>query len=142
MNARLKCVSVLVAAMLVAGCSVGIKDDGQGALKTSFKAPVNYQEAYRRADTYARHCRTSNSMWKGSFNVDGDVFTDTKKGVVRINMPNAGRDLERIEIEDSMGQSNVSVTAWGVGLWDDREIAAAKASIMTGVPVCRKDMPS
>lgn len=130
-----------VAVLWLAGCSVGIREDGSNAIRRSFAAPVTYQEAYRRADAYARHCRTSNSLWKGSFNVDGDLFTDTQKGVVRINMPNGGRDLERIDIAAAGGASSeVGITAWGVGVWDEREVAAAKASILTGTPTCRKDV--
>lgn len=143
MNRATTFASMVIALAVISGCSAGIKDGGQGAVRISFSTSITYQEAYRRADAYARHCHTSNSLWKGSFNVGGDLYSDTGKGIVRINMPQAGRDLERIEISSTgPSSSDVAITAWGVGIWDEREMAAAEASILTGKPVCRKDIPS
>jgi len=122
---------------LLAGCSVGIKDGDVGSLKAQFSAPVTYQEAYRRAGAYARHCRTSTNILRESFDVGGDLFTDTEKGVVRISAPGTGKDLERIDIAKDGDGASVTVTAWGTGIWDEREMEAAKQSIVTGTPTCR-----
>lgn len=128
-----------LALVLLGGCSIGIREDNSNSISETFTTPVTYQEAYRRAESFARHCHTSNHyMWQGSFNVAGDLFVDNTTGVVRVNLPNAGRDEERIEIT-SAGDSaaTVLVRAWGIGIWDQRELAAAKQSIETGKLVCR-----
>jgi hypothetical protein len=139
----MKMIRLIVGLMVLglAGCAMGVKDDGSNARQESLHMSVSFQDSYRRADAYARHCHTSNSLWKGSFNVDGDLFTDIKQGVVRVNMPNNGRDLERFEIAATgLDESEVKITMWDVGAWDDREMTAAKRSITTGIPVCRKDI--
>jgi hypothetical protein len=122
----------------ITGCSVGIKPDSGKYPHIEFTVNVGYQEAYRRADTFARHCHTSTSVFKGSFNVGGNLFTDNKSGVVRVNLPRAGRDLELIDIQSSgNGSSTVKVTVWGVGIWDEQEMQAAKHSILSDIPTCK-----
>jgi len=39
---------------------------------------------------------------------------------------------------DGPAKSNVTVTVLGQGRWDAAEIAAARASIQSATPVCRK----
>lgn len=135
------CTFVAASLLAIAGCAMGIKENGQGAVRDSFHAPITYQEAYRRADAYARHCRTSTNWFKGSFQVDGNLYADNQTGVIHITAHGPGKDLERIEIAAAKnGGSDVTVTAWGIGIWDAREIAAARQSIETGTPVCRGDL--
>lgn len=134
----MKRVLCIIALIWLSGCSLGIRDDGSNAIHASSHALITYQEAYRRADAYARHCRTSTNWFKGSFDVNGNLYSDNRTGVVHISMPANGKDLERIEIAASKhGGSDVTVTAWGVGVWDAREVAAARTSIETGTPICR-----
>jgi len=123
--------------LALSACVAGIKENGQGAARDSFHAPTTYQEAYRRADAFARHCH-ANTDW---FKVAGNLYTDNQTGVVHITAPSATGDLERIDIATAKdGGSDVTVTAWSKGIWDAREIAAARQSIETGTPVCRSEM--
>jgi hypothetical protein len=129
---------IVLALCFTVGCSVGIKPDSGEYPHVQFTANVGYQEAYRRADTFARHCHTSTNLFKGSFNVDGNLFTDNKSGVVRVNLPRAGRDLELINIQSNgASSSTVKVTVWGVGIWDEQELQAAKQAILSGTPTCK-----
>lgn len=124
--------------LVLAGCSIGIKDDGANAIRTNFKVDATYQETFRRADAFAHRCHTSTNPLLASFNVAGNLYADNKSGVVRINLPTSGKDLERIELAESKnGGTDVSLTAWGVGMWDQRELAAARQSIESGTPSCR-----
>ena len=102
---------------------------------------MGYQEAYRRADNFARQCHTTtNYFLKTSFNVSGDLFTDNRSGVVRINLPNSGGDLEVIKIRSINDKlSEILITVWDVGIWDKKEMLAAKESILSGTPTCRMD---
>lgn len=131
--------SVLIAVMaLLSGCVVGIKEDGSNALHDSFHVDATYQEAFRRADAFARHCHTSTNPLASSFNVSGNLYTDQQAGEVRINVPSAGRDLEIIKVSAAQGGgSHVSVDTWDRHMWDEREMAAARKSIESGTPSCR-----
>lgn len=120
----------------LSGCSVGIKPD-HSSPSMRFVAPVNYQEAFRRADNYARTCHTSRSFMRGSFDVTGNLYTDNQTGVVHITAGRIGTDLERIDIAaEGQQQAKVTVTVWGTGIWDDSEIEAVKYSVQTGTPIC------
>jgi hypothetical protein len=123
---------------LVAGCSIGINTDSTDYPYIKFAVPTGYQEAYRRAEIFARQCHTSTNPFKGSFNVSGNLFTDNHSGVVRINLPSAGRDLEIIKIRSiNDNLSEITIIVWGVGIWDEKEMLAAKQSILTGTPTCK-----
>jgi len=125
--------------LLVAGCAMGIREDGRGAAHDAFHAPLTYQQAYRRADAYARHCHANTSWFSGSFNVNGNLYTDNHTGVVHVTAAAAGGDLERIEVAEARdGGSDITVTVWNAGIWDARELAAARASIETGTLTCRQ----
>ena len=137
------CITSALAAIifLVAGCSIGIKPDSLDSPHIKFEVPMGYQESYRRAETFARQCHTStNYLLKTSFNVSGTLFTDNRSGVVHINLPRAGGDLEVIKIRSINDKlSEILITVWGVGIWDKKELLAAKESILSGTPTCRPD---
>lgn len=128
----------VVVAVALNGCALGIKEDGSNALHDSFHVDATYQEAFRRADAFARHCHTSTNLLASSFNVSGNLYTDKQFGEVRINVPSAGRDLEIIKVSAAQGGgSNVSVATWDRNVWDAREMAAVRKSIESGTPSCR-----
>jgi hypothetical protein len=134
----MKRVGIALALITLSGCTLGIKEDGSNALHDSFHVAATYQETFRRADAFARHCHTSTNMLASSFNVSGNLYTDKQAGEVRINVPSAGRDLEIIKISAAQdGGSNVSVDTWDRNMWDEREMAAARRSIESGTPSCR-----
>ncbi|MEC6413631.1 BPTD_2524 family lipoprotein [Achromobacter xylosoxidans] len=116
----------------LAGCAFGISHDGTDPSAT-FEVASSYQEVYRRADAYPRHCLQLPDQI-----VMGNLYHDTKSGVVRVNSPASAKPLEEIEIKDSgADRTQVTVTVWGVGIWDEGELAAAKESITSGKPICR-----
>lgn len=114
------------------GCAFGISHDGTDPTQT-FEVAGTYQEAYRRADAYPRHCLQLTDQI-----VTGNLYHDTKTGVVRVNSPASGKPLEVIDIKElTEGRSQVTITVWGVGVWDEGELQAARASIETGQNTCR-----
>jgi hypothetical protein len=134
----MKRIGIALALLALSGCTLGIKEDGSNALHDSFHVDATYQETFRRADAFARHCHTSTNMLAASFNVSGNLYTDKQAGEVRVNLPSAGRDLEIIRVAASAdGGASVSVDVWNRNRWDERELAAARRSIESGTPTCR-----
>lgn len=114
------------------GCAFGISNDGTDPTQT-FEVPMPYQETYRRADGYPRHCLQLPDQI-----VTGNLYHDTKSGVVRVNSPASGKPLEVFDIKElADGRSEVTITVWGVGIWDEGELQAARTSIETGKNTCR-----
>lgn len=128
----------MCALLAIPGCTLGIKDDASNAIHDSFHVGISYQEAYRRADAFAHQCHTSANALRGSFNVSGNLYTDSRAGEVRINLPSYGKDLETIRVVAAAnGGADVTVSAWGRGMWDAGELAAVRSSIESGQPTCR-----
>ena len=137
---RLSSFAALATAIsLLSACSVGIKPGDAGAIKETFHVDTPYQETYRRADTFARICHSSNnSVWKPSFNVTGNLYTDQQKGVLHVSPEALATDVERIDIISApSGGTDVVVTVWGMHQWDQGEVEAAHRSIGSGKPICR-----
>lgn len=102
-----------------------------------FSVPISYQEAYRRADAFARQCHSTsgNGMWNGD--VSGSVFTDNRTAVVHVSsqvVSNA--DFERFEIKGTSAGSDVTILTATNGGWDQHELDVARQSIETGRTVC------
>src|SRR5690606_342561 len=125
---------LIAAGALLTGCATGIvKGSGDYPTET-FVAPVSYQAVHRNAENQARHCRQLTDMI-----VTGSVYTDNQTSVVRLSGPGSGLPVAEIEAEAiGANQSRVTVTVWGWGIWDDRQIAAIRKSIESGEPVCRE----
>lgn len=131
-------VAGICALVALSACTLGIKDDASNAIHDSFHVGISYQEAYRRADAFARQCHTSTNALRGSFNVSGNLYTDSQAGEVRINLPSYGKDLETIRVVAAAnGGADVAVSVWGHGMWDVGELAAVRSSIESGQPTCR-----
>lgn len=114
------------------GCAFGISNDGTDPTQT-FEVSSPYQETYRRADAYPRHCLQLPDQI-----VTGNLYHDTKSGVVRVNSPASGKPLEVFDIKElADGRSEVTITVWGVGIWDEGELQAARTSMETGKNTCR-----
>ena len=128
-----KMLGLMVAVGMLAGCA-GMKPD-QTYPHESFTAPMAYQEAYRRGEAHLRQCAPPVSLA-----YSGNIYTDNRTAVLRAmqpNMPNG--DFIRIEIKAlDAGQSHVTVSVIGRGIFDNGELAAARESIISGKVVCRK----
>lgn len=109
-----------------------MKNDSTDYPSQTFVAQINYQEAHRRADARARHCLQG-------FPVTGTVYTDNETSVMRKFGVDMAYPLEEVRARAvSATESEVTITVWGVGVWDTHEIAAMRQSIETGTPVCRQ----
>lgn len=125
----MKSICIVAMVLFLGGCALGIKDDDTRTVHAKFDVPVTYQEAYRRADAYARQCHPGD--------VTGNVYPDNQTAIARIVAVN-GKDLERVHLAARADSgTDVSIDAWGVGVWDQRELAAAQKAIETGHPACR-----
>lgn len=127
----LKAIAMAAAVALLTGCAAGIRP-GVDFPSQTFEVSLPYQEAHRRADAAARQC------FPGML-VTGVVYTDKPAGNVRQFGADATTMVEDIEIE-GMGAdtSKVTITVWGVGVWDEHQMDAMRQSIETGSPVCRQ----
>lgn len=116
---------------------VRLSDDPY-AISSDFSVALPYQEAYRRADAYARACRTSKTFARRSWSVRSNLFDDDKNGFVHISTYPLGPDLERIDISaNGASAAFIKVTARNSSTWDQLELDSARQSIETGIPACR-----
>lgn len=124
---------VAMSMVLLGGCAVGIHPEGDYP-SDEFTVNRGYQEVHRIADSQPRACRQLPDAV-----VTGTVYSDNRTAFVRINSPAAGMPLEEVRIS-AIGseESRVSIKVWGYGIWDEFEIAAMKASIFEGKPICRE----
>jgi len=72
--------------------------------------------------------------------VNGSVYTDNQTAVVRFSSSGATAPLERVDIKSTgVNQSQITVTVWGVGIWDKYELSAMRKTLETGKIACRGD---
>jgi len=127
----------------LSGCaSVGI-EPGHQYPSENFTVPLSYQEVYKRADTAMRQCEVTGLIVKSlPVSVSGDLYTDKKTGILRVNTPRWGNDLERVEISAIDAEnSSVKITVFGKYQWDKEGAEALRKSIETGNTVCRAPPP-
>jgi len=127
----------------LAGCATShnfIQPDSHR--QVAFSTPISYQEAYRRADAFARQCHSTSGhrMWNG--NVSGSIFTDDQSAVVHVSSQAiSNADFERFEINGTPNGSDVQILTATNGGWDQHELQVARMSIETGRVTCYGDMP-
>lgn len=128
--------AALVASVLtLSGCITGVT---KSSPSRSIDASITYQEAYRRADAFARTCHSdAGGPLIGSFMVSGNLYSDNQTGVVRVRHPSASGDLMRVEIESATNGSSSLAWVAGIGMWDQRQLDAITKAIQTGEIVCR-----
>lgn len=120
----------ILGVMVLAGCATGIQPGGEYPSQT-FMVPIGYEEAYRRADAQARTCMPD-------VLTTGNLYADNKTGVVRLSSGgfSSGEQMNT-KVEQMDAGTRVTVTAWGVGGFDERQIAAVRKSVETGITTCR-----
>lgn len=130
----MKAILPIISATLLAGCSIGVKNGGDHPTE-SFVVPISYQEAHRLADAQGRKCEQLPDL-----SITGAVYTDNKTAVVRLSSPASVAPVEIVEIKAlDDAQSQVTITVWGVGIWDKYELAAMRKTLETGKIACRGD---
>lgn len=124
---------VPIVAIALHGCAPfnGIKE-GRDYPSETFTVPVSYQEAYRRADRQLRKCVKMADEF-----VSGNLYTDTRVGVLYTHIPLTNYPLERIDLE-AVGSAETRVTITVDGMWphNEKEITRARSGIQSGNPVC------
>jgi hypothetical protein len=131
----------MAAAVVLAGCASRGVYESDAVLKETFSVNTNYEAAFRRAGEYVRVCHVQVQhaynvayAWR---HVKGEKGAPDEVQLYRVTEP--AKVLELIAAEaDTPSTSKVTVTVLGEGQWDAAEIAAAKASIQSATPMCRK----
>lgn len=123
-----------IAVLTLNGCAISISDDSPSITVDS---KASYQDAYRRADAFARTCHSEGNPLAGSFIVSGNLYSDNQTGVVRIQHSSFGKDLMRTEIAATPTGSRSVIRVAGAGMWDERELQAISGAIRTGTITCR-----
>lgn len=134
-------VGVTLMAVLGGCASTGVYESDT-VVKDTFIVDTNYQAAFRRAGEYVRTCHVNVQhpyhvayAWK---HVLGEKGAPDEVQVYKVG--ETAKILELISAEaDGPAKAKVTVTVLGEGRWDAAEIAAARASIQSATPVCRKD---
>jgi hypothetical protein len=130
---------MLAALFILGGCASGIESGGNFPSET-FDVGAPYDAAYRRAAEFVRVCHTAPEYPYGVEYRDTHTL-DEQFAVGRITVfkvPEPTIYLERIETKPKgKTDSTVTVTVLGTGMWDARELAAAKQSIQSATPACR-----
>lgn len=127
---------------LLGGCASKGIYESDAVLKETFSVATHYQAAFRRAGEYVRTCHVNvqhpynvSYAWKP---VLGEQGAPDEVQVYKVG--EAARILELVSAEaDGPAKSMVTVTVLGEGRWDAAEIAAARVSIQSATPVCRKE---
>lgn len=128
-------IGVFGIAIVLSGCITGIT---KSSPSMTIETDTTYQEAYRRADAFARECHSgAGGPLLGSFTVSGNLYSDNSTGVVRVQHPSATGDLLRVDIRATSTGSTAVAWVAGIGMWDQRELEALAASMRTGKVGCR-----
>lgn len=127
---------VLGSVLLVAGCAGVVV--GQTPL-TTFDVPISIQTAYDRTVAQAKYCLVT----KDNFPLTAQMSADQQSAIVNVRMSMTGTLLADIEMYAISAQkTNVSISMWGVNVWDQAAIDAMKAAIEFGVPSCTDYFPA
>jgi hypothetical protein len=130
---------MLAALLILGGCASGIEPGGQFPSET-FDVSTPYQAAFRRASEFVRVCHVDPEHPYGVQYRDASTL-DEQFGTAQIAVYKVPEPTVRLEVFEFKPKgkvdSTVTVTVLGKGLWDAREIAAAKQSIQSATPTCR-----
>lgn len=128
-------------AALLAGCASKGVYESDAVVTETFVVNTHSEAAFRRAGEYLRACHTQVQhaynaayAWRA---VKGEKGAPDEARLYKVTEP--AKVLELISAESATpSTSKVTITVLGEGRWDAAEIAAAKASIQSATPVCRK----
>jgi hypothetical protein len=136
------CRPFIVALLLaLGGCAGGIQPGGNFPSET-FDVAAPYEAAFRRAAEFIRVCHIDPvHPYDVKFGDSRSIVEKTATAEIAVfQIPEPARRLEIIRARPKgKVDSTVTVTVFGEGVWDAKEIAAAKQSIQTATPVCRAD---
>lgn len=120
------------AALLLAGCSMGIRSDGSSPSVT-YTVPHSYQVVYMRVQHQANECQPGT----GSYNVRGEIDSVMRTGVVSVADPILGIEVAHTNLK-AIGDNHTEVTqvVSGSGSWNQDALNAMQQSVRMDVSVC------
>jgi len=125
---------LLLAAL--SGCALGIQQ-GRSPSDT-FDVPVDYREAYRRADAQVRECL----LGAGGYRAVGEMQPAAETARLEVRAPFSEDVLARVDIFALQPQtSRITVTMWGESIWNEDAIVAMRDAIRIGSASCKSYMP-
>jgi len=134
--------SVLVVigiAAVLAGCASGIQPGGAHPEMT-FTVAATHEAVYRRAAEYVRVCHEESRRSTGVTYV-GTRILDGNSNTREIRVHQSGRPRQALEIitvtRHAQGDAQVRAVVLGEREWDQAELQALRASLLSATPVCR-----
>lgn len=121
-----------LAALLLAGCSMGIQPDGSSPSVT-YTVPHSYQVVYMRVQHQANECQYGPSK----YNVEGELDSTMRTAVVSVIDPIAGFTVARTTLR-AIDAQNTELTqvVWGRGSWNQDVLNAMQQSVRMDASVC------
>jgi len=126
---------VCLVPVLLAGC-MGL--DTKTSPKETFNVAVPYDQVYQRATEQAERC------WRGEtgYPLGGGINPATQTAQLYVTGDLGAGRLGQVDIRAlSPASSEVTVTVWGVNIWDRASLQAMHEVIEFGVPTCTSYMP-
>jgi len=135
-----KCVlSGIVSALALTGCASGIQPGGAHP-EITFTVAATHEAVHRRAAEYVRVCHEESRRRVGVQYV-GTRVLDGKSNTREIHVHQSGRPREVLEIiivtQHGQADAQVRAVVQGVREWDQAELQALRASLLSATPVCR-----
>ncbi|WP_144635324.1 BPTD_2524 family lipoprotein [Bordetella genomosp. 13] len=132
-----KWIAAAMAALALAGCSVGMEPGG-GALSGSFDANVSLRQAYQSARQQAELCL----LGEGGYDVVGSLDEAARRGEMRVRARLTSGDVASVALSSiDGGRTRATVNMWGRGIWDETAMRAMHDAIVFGAPSCTTYMP-
>lgn len=128
----MKAWTAVPAAILLAGCAMGIQTDGSSPSVT-YTVPHSYQVVYMRAAHQANECQYGDSAVKVQSRIDPDMGS----GVVSVVDPITGIELARTSLKavDARHTEVMQIVA-GRGSWNQDVLNAMQQSVRMDASVC------
>lgn len=120
------------AALLLAGCALGIRSDGSSPSVT-YTVPHSYQVVYMRAQHQAKECQYGDS----AYDVQGQIDATMLTGVVSVTDPILGIEMARTTLKSVDAQhTEVTQVVSGQGSWNHDVLNAMEQSVRMDASVC------
>jgi len=130
----------MAAVLALTGCASGIQPGGAHP-DINFTVTATHEAVYRRATEYVRVCHENSRRRVGVTYVATRVLNP--QGAAReLRVHQRGRPGELLEIISvtpyGQGDAQVHATVLGEREWDQAELQALRASLLSATPTCRK----
>jgi hypothetical protein len=132
-------VAASVLALGLAGCSIGISQDGSSPHSEFKDVPVAFKDAFDAAVRQSNGCLRSAD---NAYRVVADLNESTQSGVVRVLAPYSDNVMTRVDLKATGPKTtDVRIVVWGKGTWDGAAMQAMQNAIYYGLVSCSAYMP-